>query len=122
MQMMVHKIHRGEALSGDYKLGSTSFKEVLYPGDLRNCAACHVNNSFQLPLPPTNIAVVTPSPNYYWTPTAPATAACIGCHDAAYTAAHAFINTADFGTSKVESCAVCHKEGADWAVGLKHAR
>lgn len=118
MQMMVHKIHRGEALSGEY----LSFKEVLYPGDLRNCAACHVNNSFRVPLPTTNVATVTPAPNYFWSPTLPVTAACIGCHDAPYTAAHAFLNTANFGATTMESCPVCHKEGADWAVGKSHAR
>jgi hypothetical protein len=32
-QWMVHKIHTGEELTGDYVLGGTSFKEVLYPGE-----------------------------------------------------------------------------------------
>lgn len=122
MQVMIHKIHTGEELNNDYIVGGTNFKEVLYPGDRRNCAACHVNNSFQVPLPLTNVATVTPAPKYYWTPTQAVTAACISCHDAPYAAAHAFLNTADIGTVLVESCPACHKEGADWAVGERHAR
>ncbi len=120
MQWMVHKIHTGEELANDYKLGNTSFKEVLYPGDRRNCAACHVGNSYTVPLPTTNVATVTPK--NYWSPTMPVAAACLGCHDSVSTAAHAFINTTTFGTMQVESCEVCHKESADFAVSKAHAR
>jgi OmcA/MtrC family decaheme c-type cytochrome len=120
MQWMVHKIHRGEAMAGDYVLGSTSFKEVLYPGDLHNCAACHVGSTYTVPLPATNVATVTPK--NYWSPTQPIAAACLGCHDRVSSAAHAFINTTTLGTMQVESCEVCHKETADKSVSKSHAR
>jgi OmcA/MtrC family decaheme c-type cytochrome len=121
MQWMVHKIHTGEELAGDFVLGGTSFKEVLYPGDRRNCSACHVGSSYTVPLPATNVATVTPK--NYWSPTLPTAAACLGCHDSVATAAHAFINTTTFGgTTQVESCAVCHKESADFPVSKSHAR
>ena len=120
MQWMVHKIHTGEELSGDYVLGNTSFKEVLYPGDRRNCLACHTGSSFTIPLPAANVATVTPK--NYWSPTMPIATACISCHDSTATAAHAFLNTANFSIGQVESCEVCHKESADFAVSKVHAR
>jgi OmcA/MtrC family decaheme c-type cytochrome len=52
-KMMVHRIHTGHELTHEYTIygfGGTpyDFTEVGYPGDRRNCAACHVNNSQQL--------------------------------------------------------------------------
>jgi OmcA/MtrC family decaheme c-type cytochrome len=47
---MIHKIHTGEELERAYTVGGEDYTEVLYPGDRRNCSACHVNNSQQLPL------------------------------------------------------------------------
>jgi OmcA/MtrC family decaheme c-type cytochrome len=120
MQWMTHKIHTGEELTGDYVLGGTSFKEVLYPGDRRNCIACHAGNTYTVPTPAGTVATVTPK--NYWSPTMPIAAACLGCHDSVSTAAHAFINTTTFGTMQVESCEVCHKESADFAVSKSHAR
>jgi OmcA/MtrC family decaheme c-type cytochrome len=121
MQYMVHKIHTGEELENDYYQGLTNnYKEVLYVGDRRNCLACHVGNTYVVPLPATNVAVDTPK--NYWTPTLPITTACITCHDSISTVAHAFINTTTLGGMQVESCAVCHKEGADFAVSKAHAR
>ncbi len=119
-QNMVHKIHTGESLEGDYILSSTNFKEVLYPGDRRNCGACHVGTSYTVPLPAGNLSVTTPK--NFWSPTMPTAAACLGCHDSVSAAAHAFLNTANFGTMSAESCAVCHKEGAEFAVSQVHAR
>jgi len=60
---LIHKIHRGEALESQpyivYGFGSSpknytahDFGEVRFPGDLRNCSACHSGTSYQVPLPP----------------------------------------------------------------------
>jgi OmcA/MtrC family decaheme c-type cytochrome len=119
-QVMIHRIHTGSNLTNSYVVGGTDFKEVTYPGDRRDCTACHVGTSYQVPLPATNLAVTTP--NWYWTPTLPTAAACLGCHDTTTTAAHAFINTTVLGGKSVESCEVCHKESADFAVTKVHAR
>jgi OmcA/MtrC family decaheme c-type cytochrome len=126
MQFMIHKIHTGEELTRGYTVygfgGSTNdFAEVLYPGDRRNCLACHTGSTYTIPLPATSVATVTP--RNYWSPTMPIATACISCHDSTSTAAHAFLNTANFaGIGQVESCAVCHKESADFAVSKSHAR
>jgi OmcA/MtrC family decaheme c-type cytochrome len=121
LQYMVHKIHTGEELENDYFIGtSTNFKEVLYPGDRRNCNACHDGDTFTAPLPGGNAPVLTPK--NFWSPSMPTATACMSCHDSASTAAHVFLNTATFGTTQVEACAVCHKESADFAVTKAHAR
>jgi OmcA/MtrC family decaheme c-type cytochrome len=119
-QWMVHKIHTGESLSGDYVIGGTSFKEVRYPGDRRDCLQCHVGTSYQIPLPKTNVAVMTPQ--NLWSPTMPIAAACLGCHDTLEAATHALLNTTIIQTKQIESCAVCHKESAEFAVSASHAR
>ena len=120
MRTMIHKIHTGEELEGDYAIGGTSFKEVRYPGDRRNCNACHVGTTYTLPLP-SGLSPVT-TPQGLWTPTLPAAASCISCHDGIDAGAHAFLNTATIAGKQYESCSVCHKESADFAVSVVHAR
>ena len=118
---MVHKIHRGEDLVNGYVVAGHNnsvhdYSHVTYPGDLRNCDACHVNDSQQVPLP--DLVLATTTPQDWWSPTAPTSAACLSCHDDDDSAAHAWSNTAIFG----ESCAVCHGEGKDASVDKVHAR
>lgn len=113
---MVHRIHRGKSLTRPYQLGSNSFNDVGYPGDLRNCNACHVNNSQQLP-----IKAVLPvnDPSGYLTSVPPMTAACTSCHDRKSATAHAAVNTdAKLG----ESCDICHGPNGEQSVDKVHAR
>jgi len=51
-------------------------------------------------------------------PDPPITAACTGCHADLPSAAHAVANTDSLG----ESCTVCHRAGAEFAVGQVHAQ
>lgn len=118
---LIHKIHTGHDLSQDftvYGFGGRrhNFNEVHFPGDTRNCAKCHVGNSYTIPLPKGLLP--TQTPRDYLNPTQPVAAACLACHDTPEAAGHAFVNTAPFA----ESCAVCHKEGAEFAVTRVHAR
>jgi OmcA/MtrC family decaheme c-type cytochrome len=118
---MIHKIHRGAELENPYVVygfgGSLNdFSHVEFPGDLRNCAKCHVNDSYTLPLPQGVLA--TDTPRNLWTPTEPIAAACIGCHDSELTATHIDTNTSFFG----EACSTCHGVGKDFAVEKVHAR
>ena len=53
---MIHRIHRGEDLTRDFTIfgfGGTpnNFNEVGFPGDRRACTTCHVDSTYQLPLP-----------------------------------------------------------------------
>ncbi|MBL8214403.1 MAG: OmcA/MtrC family decaheme c-type cytochrome [Bryobacterales bacterium] len=113
---MAHAIHRGEALANPYVIGTTNFQEVLYPGDLRNCNACHVNNSHL----PENVGAKAnvSTPGRFVRSTPPITAACIGCHDTRSTAAHAAANTNEIG----ESCATCHSGASQFSVTAVHAK
>jgi OmcA/MtrC family decaheme c-type cytochrome len=123
MQYMIHKIHRGHALTRDYTVygfGNVAhnYNHVGYPGDLRNCAKCHTNNSHRPPTPGDNVI----TPRDFFSPMGSATAACLGCHDSRDAAAHAFLNTATFGGQPAESCGTCHGANSTWSVDKAHAR
>jgi len=128
LKHMIHKIHTGNMLEHApyviYGFGSSAndFSDVEYPGDRRDCAACHKGNTFLLPLPddvhPTLLTQVN-GPNETVTGSVPPIqSACLACHDSDVAAAHAETNTTGAG---VEACEVCHGEGADFAVSAVHA-
>jgi OmcA/MtrC family decaheme c-type cytochrome len=126
---LIHRIHTGENLAQDFTVfgfggSSATFNEVTYPGDRRNCLACHVNAAaVSLPLPITNQPVVTDRD--FFSPMGSATAACTGCHDSRDVVSHAFINTSFFPknpTVPAEACGTCHGTGADLDVAKVHAR
>jgi OmcA/MtrC family decaheme c-type cytochrome len=112
MKWMVHKIHKGEDLTRPY----LEFNEVLYPGDLRNCEACHKAGTYGVPLPEGTLPTLTP--NDFVPSWPPASAACLACHDTIDAAAHAYTNNAPFA----EACAACHGTGREFAVTKVHAR
>jgi OmcA/MtrC family decaheme c-type cytochrome len=121
LKYMIHKIHTGEENTNDltiYGFGGTphNYNEVLYPGDRRNCEACHVAGSYSLPLPEGTLPTLTQRD--WYTPMQPAAAACISCHTSIDAAAHAYVNTAPFA----EACAACHGEGREFDVAKVHAR
>jgi len=120
-KFMIHKIHRGENLANGYTVygyrGSFhDFSDVAFPGDLRDCETCHVDDSYQLPLP--SGVLPTMSPQTLVDPLQPTAAACLSCHDSDDAAAHAESNTVFFG----EACAACHGPNAEFAVDKVHAR
>jgi OmcA/MtrC family decaheme c-type cytochrome len=112
----IHSIHRGENLTNPYILGTTNYQEVRFPGDLRDCSTCHVNNSYQV----DNVGALAmvASPGGFLPATGPIAAACQGCHDDKATASHALANTTALG----ESCLACHGNNAEFAVDVVHAR
>lgn len=121
LRYMVHKIHTGHEIVGDYTVygfrGSLhNYNRVGYPGDRRNCAACHVNGSEQLPVRDNLLEVK--HPRGLLTQMGPATAACLGCHTSVAAASHALANTTRLG----ESCAACHATGNEFGVSKVHAR
>ncbi len=122
MRHMVHRIHLGEENEYEYTVygfGSVAhdYTEVRYPGDLRSCDRCHVNNSERLPLRAGLLPVT--SPRTLLDPMGPATAACLGCHTSVAAAAHALTNTSD---KLGEACAACHGANAEFSVQRVHAR
>jgi len=122
---LIHKIHSGTNLTQPYTIygfgGSVNnFNGVLFPGDLRNCAKCHVNSSYQLPINQTGLLLPVVTPRSFINPTTfTETQSCVSCHDAKSISAHALLNTqAQLG----ESCDVCHGNGATYSVDAVHAR
>ena len=120
MRWMIHRIHTGHLLEEDfivygYRGSVHDYSHVGYPGDLRKCAACHDSGTYGVPAPAGSAEVETL--RSYYTPTQPAAAACLACHDSVDAAAHAFVNTAPFG----ESCAACHGDNRDYSVDAVHA-
>jgi hypothetical protein len=118
---MVHKIHRGEELENGYvvygfRSSVHDYSDIVFPGDLRNCEACHVEGTYLLPTPEG--ALPTNSPNTFITEMPPMTASCLSCHDSLSAASHADANTSGLG----ESCDTCHGEGKTYAVEKVHAR
>lgn len=118
---MIHRIHTGENLTTPYVIygGSgkpTDFSSVVFPGDRRDCAKCHVNNSYQLPLPDGVADVVDPRSPV--NPMGPASAACMGCHTGSAVASHVVTMTTTIG----ESCDVCHGNSAEFSIDRVHAR
>jgi OmcA/MtrC family decaheme c-type cytochrome len=120
---MIHKIHRGENLTHDYSIGDTSFNDVRFPGDLRDCQSCHTTDpsgtgTEQVSETPPPGLLATATPKDWYTPMQHYATACLACHDTQSAAAHAFVMTAPFG----ESCATCHGPDADFSVDKVHAR
>jgi OmcA/MtrC family decaheme c-type cytochrome len=118
---MVHKIHRGADLERGYlvygyRSALHDYSHVEYPGDLRNCQACHNEGTYNLPLPAGRLDTVAPQD--FWSPMQPVSASCLSCHDGSEAAAHAANNTSDFG----EACTACHGEGKFFSVEEVHAR
>jgi OmcA/MtrC family decaheme c-type cytochrome len=102
-----------------YGFGGTphNFGEVVYPNDRRNCQACHIDGTEQLPLQADLLP--TMAPRELINPTPPVSGACLSCHRDLSAAAHADLNTSpNYG----EACDVCHKEGAEFSVDRAHAR
>lgn len=124
--VMIHRLHLGdEAPAGGqltpfiiYGFGGSvnDFSDVRFPGQIKDCAKCHTNNSQQLPLPETRVAVN--NPRAFINPSPPTTAACTACHTLKSTSAHASIETSP---TLGESCAVCHGPGAEFDVDKVHA-
>jgi OmcA/MtrC family decaheme c-type cytochrome len=119
---LIHRVHSGQELTRDFVVygfrGSRhEYNELEFPGDLRDCEACHVNDSYTLPLT-TEDLLDTTAPREFFSPLPPETAACVGCHDSESVATHAFTMTAPFG----EACAACHGTGSDFSVERVHAR
>ena len=129
--LLIHRIHSGEHLRAEgrpyvvvgFGGSHNDFSHVRYPamspagtpGDLRNCAMCHVNGSEQVLTRMRNDVLDPQGPI---NPVKPITSACTGCHVSISTASHALVNTSVLG----ESCDTCHGPGSEFSVARKHAQ
>ena len=120
---MIHKIHRGEELTQQpyiiygYRSSVNDFGDVVFPGELSNCENCHLDGTYELPLPEGRLPTYSPAAQIEMMP--PITAACVSCHDSDDAAAHADANTS---INLGESCGACHGDGKTYSVERVHAR
>ena len=120
---MIHKIHRGAELANlpyiiyGYRSSLHDYSDVHFPGDLRDCEACHVGDSYTIDAIPEG-ALPTHSPAAQIPVMEPITATCLSCHDSDSAASHALGNTSALG----EACETCHGDGKTYSVTRVHAR
>ncbi|MBI2957235.1 MAG: cytochrome c3 family protein, partial [Chloroflexi bacterium] len=107
----VHGVHRGAYLDHPeyvYAGDPNAFNEIIFPQDIRNCTKCHSADTTGT-----------------WK-TNPNRLACSSCHDSAKAISHMDLqvknpNPADpYDVRRVETCAVCHGLGRDFAVDKVH--
>lgn len=118
-KVMIHKIHKGRALTVPYILGGyngslSDFSEVGFPQDLRNCTKCHDGSKRDKDGNP-----LTPQGDNW--KTKPTQQACGACHDDVDFNEHqGFDFLADDDTPDNSACAVCHA-GASTIASVENA-
>ncbi len=144
--VLIHEIHASAATDSSGNLRypnglticsfgarATTFK-VAYPGNLRDCNACHVNSSYY-PVNDLQVQGATVVSNDRTTLTddvviSPNAAICSSCHTSQTAKEHMIQNGANFDATKtasgalvsssVETCALCHGPGAVADVAKVH--
>tara|TARA_B110000503_G_scaffold61633_1_gene97676 strand:- start:3274 stop:5448 length:2175 start_codon:yes stop_codon:yes gene_type:complete len=128
---MIHGIHASGVRQQPLLLDTTPYSTavVQYPGNLSNCNACHVNDSYTLPLASGVLASTYDSGvdvgDYADDQMISATASvCSSCHDSEVAGIHMLQNGADFtatqSSSNSESCVICHGPGRVSDVSTVH--
>jgi len=96
---------------------ANDFSGVRFPRICATAPKCHVNESQQVPVPFTRIAVQRSAD--YINPTPPNTAACTACHISEAASAHAATQT-DAKLAKRAACATARVRHSRW--DTVHAR
>lgn len=122
---MIHRIHTGEELESDYTVfgygGSEhDFTHVRFPADRRECTVCHVDGTYNVPLPAETISTVVTQDDGLTlvSEVLPTRAACTSCHDDEVANNHALINTQV--PNGVETCAICHSDADEFSIPNVH--
>ena len=119
---MIHSIHAGAELNVDlviygYRNSIHDYSGVHFPGKLNSCTMCHLEGTVDLPLEGVEPTTISDEEGTVLSVEQPERAACTTCHDGLLNEVHAMLQTDANG---VESCAVCHGPGADFAVDEVH--
>jgi OmcA/MtrC family decaheme c-type cytochrome len=119
---MIHNIHLGEEQSEPliiYGRGGSlnDFSKVLYPADLQDCAKCHVEDSYELPLASGVLPTTVKEAGVVVSMTPATKSVCTACHDSIAAGAHADLMTTSTG---LETCAICHGTGKESDVATEH--
>jgi OmcA/MtrC family decaheme c-type cytochrome len=147
---MIHGMHAGQASKGGFRTkgitvygfgGSVNdFSNIVFPGKLNDCTACHAGTSYQLTgvwdAPTANgilgstistgASASDPSDNLRITPIA---AVCSSCHDSSLVRAHMqdsfyaanlSATQATINAATPETCSFCHGAGKAFDVKVVH--
>lgn len=120
--LLIHGLHASGFRTTPYKGFDTT--RLQFPGDLADCAICHRDGTYELPLsqslPPFKESVA----GLYSSPVA---ATCASCHDDDKSQSHmesaggaVFRVTQQEAADAIESCDVCHGAGKDAGVEAVH--
>jgi OmcA/MtrC family decaheme c-type cytochrome len=140
LKTMIHAIHAAGVRENPLQVvgfnGFTTYvydeEHVQYPGDLSNCESCHTVDSYGLPLPAGALATTVDTGANHEDPAddladTPMAAACASCHDSESAKSHMvstggalFAAPLAEAESAVESCDVCHGNGASAGVDVVH--
>ena len=120
---MLHKIHSGEELDNGvviYGFGNTAndFSDVRFPGLRQDCEICHDEGAYYLPLSEDALPTVITKASVVVNTILPERAACVSCHDSVAANLHAVLNSDT--VNGVESCDVCHGDGAEFSAEEVH--
>lgn len=116
---LVHGIHGAQLTPQGGLFNGHPNSPVLYPNDPRNCAACHVDSTYQLPLTANvngSLKTGATSTSLNGTRVLPVKAACVACHENLDASTHADSKV----VSGVETCATCHGPGLLTSVNAVH--
>ncbi len=121
---MIHSLHMGDERDTPAEFFGRAVartEEIGFPtaGGQRNCTKCHVEGTNVLPLPLTALPTTITQEGKVVKVMQPIAAACTACHANAQVTGHANIMT---GQAGVETCAICHGPGRDFAVDKVHKR
>ena len=94
-----------------------NYNDLGYVGDRRDCEACHLPGTYNLPLPDNHHQ--PGSSSRLPEPDASDRRRCLSCHTTKAAAAHAAVN---ISPTLGESCEACHGPNAEASVSKVHAR
>ena len=142
---MVHAIHSAKMRHTPFVVigrnGSVhDYSEVKFPRDVRNCLNCHIDGTFELPLPEGRLGTTIATGSTYGPPKVidtdpsndlkitPIAATCSACHDDRETREHMIRGGARFGVLQAaidsgrvrERCVSCHGPGRSRDVRKEH--
>lgn len=135
MKYMIHSIHAGNTALCGYGNRPHDYTDLVYPGRLNNCEGCHLDGTYYPVDPSAVMATTIDAGDDRSTLTddvaiSPNTAVCSSCHAGNLAENHMTQNGGDFNAMKddsgmmissgVETCQVCHSEGASADVGDLH--
>jgi OmcA/MtrC family decaheme c-type cytochrome len=132
---MIHRIHAGNVVVYGFGGGVHDYREVVFPGKLNDCTACHSGQSYY-PVTASTVLATTidtgadladPSDDINITANA---AVCSSCHTSTLAKAHMEQNGGSFSATQddagnltnagLETCAICHGPGHTADVAVMH--